>query len=245
MQAQCLKKNTAFKTGEKVTYEVYYNWGLIWLNAGWVTFEVKERLYNAEPVYHFDAIGQSHENYDWIFKVRDRYQTYFDKTTLRPLWFKRDNYEGGFEVNNRYLFDYNTNKIYTETENSDTPFKRDTLPLNPCTFDLLSLVYYARNINFDTLQINQKIPLKTIIDNEFYELYMRYLGRETIETRDGMKYRCLKFSAMLVEGTIFKGGEDMYGWVTDDQKKTPVLVEAKILVGSVKAYLTQPGNQDK
>jgi hypothetical protein len=43
---------------------------------------------------------------------------------------------------------------------------------------------------------------------------------------------------MLVEGTIFKGGEDLMVWVTNDENKVPVMVEAKILIGSVKAYLT-------
>ena len=43
---------------------------------------------------------------------------------------------------------------------------------------------------------------------------------------------------MLVEGTIFKGGEDLFVWVTDDMNKIPILVEAKILVGSVKAVLS-------
>jgi len=40
-----------------------------------------------------------------------------------------------------------------------------------------------------------------------------------------------------VAGTIFKGGEDLVVWVTDDNYRIPVLVEAKILVGSVKAVL--------
>ena len=43
---------------------------------------------------------------------------------------------------------------------------------------------------------------------------------------------------MLVEGTIFKGGEDMTIWVTDDGNRVPIMVEAKILIGSVKAIIT-------
>ena len=58
-------------------------------------------------------------------------------------------------------------------------------------------------------------------------------------TRDGKKYRCIKVSALLVEGTIFKGGEDMLIWITDDSNRIPVLVEAKILIGSVKACLNK------
>ncbi|NJK87753.1 MAG: DUF3108 domain-containing protein [Bacteroidales bacterium] len=69
-------------------------------------------------------------------------------------------------------------------------------------------------------------------------MFIRYLGKETIETKEGIKYNCIKFSSLLVEGTIFKGGEDLIVWVTDDKNRVPVLVQAKILVGSVKAYLT-------
>ena len=77
-----------------------------------------------------------------------------------------------------------------------------------------------------------------IIDGKIYPLYIRYLGKENIRTHDGkQQYKCIKFSVLLVEGTIFKGGEDMNIWVTDDENKIPVLVESKILVGSVKAYL--------
>jgi hypothetical protein len=87
------------------------------------------------------------------------------------------------------------------------------------------------------LKIGDTIQINSILDNEIFTLYIRYLGRETIETRRGEKYRCIKFSALLIEGTIFKGGEDMFVWITDDDNRIPVLVEAKILIGSVKAYL--------
>ena len=42
---------------------------------------------------------------------------------------------------------------------------------------------------------------------------------------------------MLVEGTIFKAGDDMTVWVTDDKNKLPLYVETPILVGTIKAKL--------
>ena len=60
-----------------------------------------------------------------------------------------------------------------------------------------------------------------------------------MKTRDKMKYKCIKFAIQLVEGTIFKGDEDAVIWVTDDRNRVPVLVEAQILVGSVKAILNE------
>ena len=171
--------------------------------------------------------------------MRDHYQCYLDKETLRPLWFHRENYEGGFEVDNKYFYNYQENQVYTYTQNTDQPFIKDTVQIDPCTFDLLSIIYYARNLDFTGLKTGDSIPVTTIIDNEIYHLYIRYLGKETITSRSGEKYRCIKFSALLVEGTIFKEGEDLFAWVSDDKNRIPILVDAKILVGSVKAYLAK------
>lgn len=234
--SQCQDVNMAFTEGEVLKYSVYYNWGFIWLNAGWVEFKVKPYTYLDKPVYHLDSYGASRVSYDWIFKVRDRYQTYLDKETFLPLWFHRENFEGGFEVDNKYFFDWNNKQAVTFTENSKRSFKQDTVQLKDCTYDVLSLIYYCRNLNFSALQVNDTIPVVSIIDNEIFDLYIRYLGHEKLADRNGHEYNTIKFSALLVEGTIFKGGEDLIVWVTDDKNRVPVLVEAKILVGSVKAY---------
>jgi hypothetical protein len=76
------------------------------------------------------------------------------------------------------------------------------------------------------------------VDDEIFDLFIRYKGKEQLIARSGEVYNTIRFSVLLVEGTIFKGGEDMEIWVTDDDNRIPVLVDAKILVGSVKAVLT-------
>jgi hypothetical protein len=236
LNAQCFERNAAFKEGEILNYEVFYNWGFIWLNAGYVEFKVKAGDFQNRPVYHFDAYGATYKSYDWIFKVRDHYQAYLDRESLRPLWFSCQTFEGGYEADIKYYFNPAKNTATLYTQNSDRPFKKDTLKLAPCTFDVLSLIYYSRNIDFSGVKVGDSVPVITVLDTSAYNLYIRYLGKETIESKDGKKYNCIKFSALLVEGTIFKGGEDLYGWVTDDKNRIPILVEAKILVGSVKAY---------
>ena len=39
------------------------------------------------------------------------------------------------------------------------------------------------------------------------------------------------------KGTIFKEGDAMTVWVTDDENRVPVKVETPILIGTVKVYL--------
>ncbi len=234
--SQCQQEVFSYDVGEVLNYSVYYNWSFIWLNAGWVKFSVKPKTYEGKEVYHFDSHGESHKSYDWIFKVRDSYQGYLDKETLSPLWFHRKNYEGGFEVDNKYFFDWQNHRAITFTENSDRPFKQDTLSIPDCTLDVLSLIYFCRNMDFSELNLNDTVPVHSIVDNEVYDLYIRYLGREILKDRNDREYNCIKLSALLVEGTIFKGGEDLFVWITDDMNRVPILVEAKIRVGSVKAY---------
>ena len=242
LKAQCDVVNTAFQSGEEVQYTAYYNWKFIWLNAGVVNFTVRESVLRNQPVFHFLATGRSHRSYDLFFKVRDRFESYASKDGLRPFWYERDTYEGGYAANDAYTFDYVKNRVILRTVNSDRPFKVDTLSLPACAFDVLTAIYFCRNIDFSTYEPGEKIPLTMIIDDGIYDLFIRYHGKETIETRTREVYNCINFSVLLVEGTIFQGGEDLHVWVTDDQNRLPVLVEAKILIGSVKAVLQSAKN---
>jgi len=227
-----------FKSGERITYSAVYNWGFIWINAGEVEFKVTKTKYKGNDAYHFNSFGTSLPSYDWLFKVRDYFQSYARIEDLAPLFFDRNTYEGGFSVHNQFTFNYKDSLIYSSTQNSDKPYTEDTLRMGKNIYDVISGVYYIRNLDFDKYQVNDTIPVRMIIDNEIFDLYIRYLGKEVLKTHDKRKFNTIKFSALLIEGTIFSGGEDLFVWVSDDLNRIPILVEAKILIGSVKATLT-------
>lgn len=239
MMAQCIDQNSTFRGGEYVKYSAVYNWGWIWINAGEVFFEVENEVYDNQLMYKLRGYGSSLPKYDWIYTVRDTFETFVEKKTLLPRYFRRNTSEGGFEVQNEYWFDYREKKeLITKSWNSDKDItERDTFKLEGCRYDVLSMIYVARNLDFQQYSAGEKIPIKLIIDNEYYDLFIRYLGKEAFTTRSGEQFNTIKFSPLLVEGTIFKGGEDMTVWVTDDRNRIPVQVEAKILVGSIKAVL--------
>jgi hypothetical protein len=238
-QSQCLNSVSAFQPGEKLYYEAFYNWGFIWVHAGDVMFSVNSKVYQSKPVYSFETKGNSLKSYDWIYKVRDTFQSYVDFQKFQSLWFRRNTCEGGYKAYEQYTFDESRDVVYTKTENSKKKYTKDTLKTKPCTFDVLTAIYYCRSLPIEKYKVDEKIPINVIIDNAIYSLYLRFKGKETIKTRNNQYFKCIKFSALLVEGTIFKGGEDMFIWVTDDDNRVPVLVEAKILIGSVKAYLVK------
>jgi len=238
LAAQCVESPPAFRPGERLTYEVAYNWGVLWVDAGEAEFRAEKYGNDSTAVYSFESTGKSYRVYDLVFKVRDRFRSTVRAEGFEPVWFGRETSEGGYDVNNSYQYDWARRKVISSTENSNSPLKVDTMDIEPCTFDVLSAIYYARSFDFESRRPGDRIPIRFIIDGEFYDLYIRYLGKELQGNRSGKEYMCYKFSALLVEGTIFKGGEDLVAWVTADENKVPVMVEAKILIGSVKAYLT-------
>jgi hypothetical protein len=239
---QCKPHVWCFNPGEELYYDVIYNWGFIWVDAGRVEFKARKIIHQGREVYHFSGYGTSLKKHDWFFKVRDYFDSYAHMDDLKPIWHSRNTSEGNYKVDNKYWFDYQNNKIYTNSWNSKKTRLQDTLNLQPCIFDIMTAVYYARTIDLGKYGPQQKIPLTMIVDNEIYKLHGRYLGKETIKTKSNSKINCLKFSILLVEGTMFKGGENLMVWISDDENRIPILVEAKVLVGSVKAIFNEARN---
>lgn len=221
---QCGFKNNAFKSGESVTFYVFYTLAGLWVHAGNVNFTATQSTLNGKGVYHVVGSGSTLPSYDWIYKVRDRYETFIDTGTLLPYKFIRNVEEGGYKKYETVTFDHSAGIAKSKEGNFKVP---------SCVQDVLSEVYMARNMDFDKYKKNDLIPFELFLDNEVYSMYIRYLGKETIKTRYG-KFRCIKFKPLLLKGTIFEGGEKMTVWVTDDKNRLPIRVESPIAVGSIK-----------
>jgi hypothetical protein len=216
--------NTTFSHGEQISFKIYYNVIGFFVDAGDASFAVNQTRLNNKPVYNIVGIGNSNPRYDWIFKVRDRYESYIDTATLRPYKFIRNVDEGGYKKYEHVIFDQEKNEAVSQHGIFKVP---------PCIQDVLSAIYYARNIDFSKYKTEDKIPFNMFLDDQVYSLYIRYLGKEIIKTRYG-KFRAIKFKPMLIKGTIFEGGEKMTVWVSDDANHIPLRIESPITVGSVK-----------
>ncbi len=220
----CSMRNTAFQTGELTTFKVFYTFAGAYIGAGEANFNVNLEKMNNKPVYHIVGDGKTYSFYDKFFKVRDKYESYIDTSTLQPVKFIRNIYEGGYKKYENVTFNQQTNTAIT----GDGVFK-----IPHCIQDVLSSIFYARNIDFDKYKVDDKIPFSMFLDNEVYNLYLRYLGKETIKTKYG-KFKAIKFKPLLIKGTIFEGGEKMNVWVSDDANHIPLRVESPISVGSIK-----------
>jgi hypothetical protein len=220
----CGIRNTAFGDGETLTYRIYYSIIGIYVNAGHATVTTNLERLNNRPVYHIVGDGKSNPTYDWISKVKDRYESYVDTATLQPVKFVRDVHEGNHKKYETITFNRTANTAVT----NEGVYKVPT-----CIQDVVSALYYARNINFSRYKPGDKITFTMFIDNEIHNMYIRYVGREDVKTKYG-KFRAIKIKPLLIKGSVFEGGERMTAWITDDANRIPLRVETPIAVGSIK-----------
>src|SRR6185436_17150992 len=132
------------------SYKVVYNWNSLWLNAGEASFTVNEGVFGSSKVYHVVGEGSSYKSYDWFYKVHDIYESYIDQKTLQPLKFVRNVNEGGYVIYNNVTFRHDVGKAISTHGEFDVP---------GCIQDVLSAIYFARNIDFSNYKINDTIPV--------------------------------------------------------------------------------------
>ena len=218
---------------ERLTYIIHYKWLGIRTDVGSAEVTLHdggER--DGRHLLHPVATGSTYRFWDVFFKVRDTYESVFYEDSVRPVYFHRDIHEGKYTIKNTYNWDDSTHAIAARIEWARRSL--DTLlPGHECTFDILTLFYNARNMDFEALEQGVNNPVSFAIDEEIFDIYFRYIGREEKRVPGLGVYRTMKFAAKVVAGEVFTGEQEMYIWVSDDMNRVPLLFESPIIVGSV------------
>ncbi|AJR02720.1 DUF3108 domain-containing protein [Siansivirga zeaxanthinifaciens] len=225
------QQESAFQEGEWFKFKMSYSG---FLKAGNATLEVKETNLNNKEVYHVVGKGWTTGMIKWFFKVKDRYESYFDKYTIKPYKFIRNIDEGGHTKDLEIDFDQENNKALVFDKKKKTK-KTFSTPSN--VQDMVSTYYYLRNtIDVAKLKIGDEIRTDMFFDEENYGFKLKYLGEETIETDFGT-IRALKFRPYVMAGRVFKEEESLTLWVSKDKNKVPLRIKADLAVGSLRADL--------
>ena len=243
-QAECLlfdmsSREPVFRSGEKITYTLSYTVMGAWINVGEVEFLTTLKDKEKQPFYHIEVNGKTYPFFDKFFTVRDYFATKIDAKTLQPFYMQRNIDEGGYRRNSIGHYNWRDTVIYASTQRIDKPqpAKHDTLRLTPCTFDVVSIFYYYRCCDFSKMKQKTAYSVQLAMDNEVYNISYRLLGREEIKVKGVGKFSTLKFSGTLIAGSVFTGKEQVFFWVTDDDNRVPVYVEAPIKIGSIRVRI--------
>lgn len=231
----------AYQAGEKFSFSIHYEWGAIDSDVGWANIILDTLRVNGTKAFHCMVYGRTTRLYDLFFPVRENFQSWFTYDGLKPLRFTRDTHEGKYVARNTYVYrrdglsdDHIMAEVYTSSDGD----RSVELPLNACTFDLPALFYFARNMDFASVEPDRKYPMTFAIDDDVYNVYFILRGPETIKVRGVGTVKTIKFSVKLISGNVFTGDEDLSVWITDDGNRIPVLFEAPILVGVASGRIT-------
>ena len=225
------QESSSFQAGEWLRFKLSYSG---WMKACNATLEVSEITYKNKPVYKVIGKGWTTGAIKWFFNVEDHYESHFDKVTGQPYKFIRNIDEGGYTKNRIVDFDYTQNKALINDLKENTKL---TVDIEPNIQDLVSAYYYLRDhYDTNTVQKGSVVELNIFFDSEIFAFKLKYLGRETINTKFG-KVKCIKFRPYVMAGRVFKEEESLTLWVTADKNKVPMRIKADLRVGSLRADL--------
>ncbi len=221
------KKNIlAFKDGEQLSYRLKY--GIFTGAEANLRIEESGIKFDGKPSYHIIVDGRTAGSFDIFFKVRNRYESFIDRTTTLPYYYTENRREGKYRRSDKVTFDHDEKKVTALS---------GTYPFKGMIFDLPSAYYFARNLDLSKTKVGDIFTLQYFSENKVETLGITYCGKENVNCALGT-FNCLKFSPTIVPGRIFKKNSKLYLWITNDGNRIPVKAQVEILVGTVTLEIT-------
>jgi len=214
-----------FKTGEQLSYTLKYGF----FTAAETTIKVEESDKKfAHPALHIVADAKTAGTFDIFYKVRNRYETYVDETTLQPYFYTENRHESNYKHTDNVTFDHQTDKITAA---------KGVYPFKGKVFDFLSAYYFSRGIDITGIHIGEKFSLQYFLEDGVHILSITYAGKEKVKCSVGT-FNCLKFNPTIIPGRVFRKDSKLYLWITDDKNRIPVKAHVELVVGSLTMDLT-------
>lgn len=237
VSAQCTFRNTAFKSGEHLTYNLYFNWKFVWVKAGIASMSIHQTSYGGKSAYKTSLITGGNKKVDKFFILRDTLLCYTG-TDMAPLYYRKGAHEGKRYTVDEDFYSYSGGKCHVRMhrQGHDGSQSWKNVSYDDCVFDMLNIFLRARS--FDPANWTKGYTVKfPIVDGRSRTpAQLKFAGKVTIKADNGVKYRCLRLAYQEYEKGKYKKIVDFY--VTDDENHVPVRLDMFLKFGSAKAFLT-------
>ena len=235
--AQCGIENNAFKSGEELAYDLYFNWKFIWVKVGTAEMDTKMAKFEGKDAWKSYLITRGNPKLDKFFVMRDTLLSYCNPD-LSPLYFRKGAKEGDSYYVDEIWYSYPHGncqlKKHRITSSGEHLWKTTTY--KSCIYDMMSIFLRARNFDASKMKKNETIPMPVSDAMGLSNSWLEFRGRENYKMSDTKeKFRCLVFS--FYERENGKSKELLRFWVTDDENHIPVRLDMFLSFGSAKAYL--------
>ena len=221
-----------FAVGEKLTYEL--KWGLV--PAGEASLEVlPNETINGVEGRHFRMTAKSNSFVDVFYKVRDEVDGYTDLNITRSLHYTKKQNEGSTKRSIIVTFDWQNN----QAQYSNFGKKKKPISIEMGAMDPFSVIYYCRLFDFES----GKDIVRPVTDGKkLVTGVAHYQGRQVIKV-NGTRYDTHLIEPRIehISG-VFKKSKNakIQIWLTADERRIPVRIKSRVVVGSFIADLVGP-----
>ncbi len=237
-KAQCTYKNTAFKSGESLHYNLYYNWSFVWVKAGTATFDIVQSTYDKRPAYKGSLITRGSKKADKFFILRDTLLCY-NSLEMAPLYYRKGAHEGKRYTVDEVFYSYPNGKCHVRQHrrHNDGTHTWVQHTYADCVYDMMSIFMRARSFNPTSWKKGTVVNFPIADGVKRYPAMLRFNGKTNVKADNGHTYRCLKLSYIeREEDKTEKTICDFF--VSDDDNHVPVRLDLHLKFGSAKAFMT-------
>jgi hypothetical protein len=217
----------AFRVPEKLTYDLTWTG----IKAGTATLEI---IQDSSTM----RIVSTAKSADWIslfYTVDDRVESVLLNPQPPSLIGQPQNYrmkirEGRHRRNREVVFDSGKHTaLYIDHLGGE---KKD-LPIRDNIFDPLSSFYYVRTMK---LEVGKPVFVDILDNKKMWNVEVLVLRKEKIRTTLG-SFDTIVIKPLMKSEGIFSRKGDMLIWLTDDERRLPVMMRTKVAVGNITATL--------
>lgn len=225
-----------FRVGEKVIFSMnYFN-----MSAGLMTIEVLPLVeVNGRKSYHFSVSVKSGKVFSYFYSVNDSGETFLDYETMKPSSYSIHVKESKQLKEIRSAFDWEKMEgLYWEkkvTEQDGEQNKKKVWKIEDYSQNVVSALFYLRTFQ---LKLDKKLAFRVADDGDNMLFTGKVVRYEDLETDLG-KFKTVVVKPKMEINGVFKQMGDIFIWLTDDDRKLPVRIEAKIKIGTLIAKLKE------
>ena len=235
---QCGIENFAFKPGEFLSYDLYFNWQFVWVKVGTASMSTVQSNFKGQKAYRSSLITRGNAQADKFFVMRDTLLCYTDQS-LAPIYFRKGALEGKRYYVDELWYTYPKGNCHLKMHRIDADGEQHwkEAEYKDCIYDMMSIFLRARNFDASQLKEGENIPMPISDARHLTNSWLKYTGKTTLKMKNGNdKYRCLVFS--FIEREDGQNHELIRFYITDDKNHLPVRLDLFLSFGSAKCYLT-------
>jgi len=234
-------QSSSMNHGEKITYDIYFKWGLIMPRAGDAIFSYNKDNSVAGASSRYEMSFKTAKFFDTFFKMRDTLACYYDANKL--IYSRKGSDEGGYYSVDKLTFRYENEKSYIHSLRYTPSRVRidTTFTATGDVSDLLGAMFYLRGIERNKLQSGDCFPVTIAIGRDLVKTQFIYQNQAIVE-HGNVKYNTRYFKIDIYDEAFESTSASAEVWVGDDDNFLPIKVRSKLKIGYAEIYYNNSSN---